>query len=81
MAAARACVQLTPGPDTVTDTVRRAGTLLMAGVGGRSQISLLHVPLTTTSEGEGLNIRPHEILLIMYFDMIDSSIQSLVNEE
>ena len=73
MAAARACVQLTPGPGTVTGTVGRPGSIKIYLCGG-SQISLLHVPLTTTTEGGGSKyIRPHKTLLIMhfYFDMID----------
>ena len=62
MAAARACVQLTPGPGAMTGSVTRAGGIMT--MGGRSQISALHVPLTTSSEGEELNIRPHQILFI-----------------
>ena len=56
----------------MTPTVRRAGGIFTM-VGGGSQISLLHAPLTSTSEGEGVNIKPHKTLLIryFYFDMID----------
>ena len=33
---------------------------------------MLHVPLTSTTEEDGIDIRPHKIFLIMYFDMIDA---------